>query len=179
MRIIAGRFRRRPLKAPKGFLTRPSTDRTRESIFNLVASRLDLDGADVLDLYAGSGALGLEAISRGARSAVFVESDPRVLQFARQNAESLGVASTCQFHRADVRTFLQRFGGRPFDLVLADPPYEAPEVPELPSIVLPHVAPGGLFVLEHDVQHRFDEDPRLDTSRAYGRTIVTIFSTDA
>jgi 16S rRNA (guanine(966)-N(2))-methyltransferase RsmD len=178
MRIIAGQFRRRPLKAPKGFLTRPSTDRTRESIFNLVASRLDLEDVSVLDLYAGSGALGLEAISRGARSAVFVESDPRVLQFARQNAESLGVANACQFHRGESRVYLTRYAGRAFDLVLADPPYEAPEVPELPALVLPHVAPGGLFVLEHDVSTRFEDHPNLDTARAYGRTIVSIFSAE-
>ena len=176
MRIIAGRFRSRSLKAPKGFLTRPSTDRTRESLFNLVQSRMDLEDADVLDLYAGSGALGLEALSRGARSATFVESDPRVLQVARANADSLGVADVCRFVRQDAATFIERHAGFPYDLIVADPPYEDERIPTLPDLALPHVHAGGLLVVEHDVRHHFDEHPALDVSRPYGRTIVSIFA---
>ena len=179
MRIIAGRFRRRQLKAPRGFQTRPSTDRTREALFNLVVSRMDLEDASVLDLFAGSGALGLEAISRGASRAVFVESDPRVLQVARENAESLDVLNLTQFIRNDAGQFLERYGGPAFDLILADPPYDADVVANLPDTSLRHLAPDGLFVLEHDVRHSFEEHPRLETSRAYGRTIVSIFGHDA
>ncbi len=87
MRIIAGRLRRRVLRAPRGTLTRPTSDRTRESIFNLLASRLDLDGAVVLDLFAGTGALGLEAVSRGAAAVTFVELNGHVLKYTRQNAD--------------------------------------------------------------------------------------------
>lgn len=179
MRIIAGRYRRRPLKAPKGFSTRPSTDRIRESLFNLIASRMDLEAVDVLDLFAGSGALGLEALSRGARSAVFVESNPRVLQCARQNAESLEAIESCRFVRAEVLHFLARYNGAPFDLILADPPYGLPGLQKLPAAVLPHVAQQGLFALEHDRSNRFEDHPRLSTSRAYGRSIVSIFAPDS
>ncbi len=175
MRIISGQFRRKSLFVPKGLLTRPSTDRTRESIFNLVMSRMPFSGIDVLDLFAGTGALGLETISRGARRATFVESNPEVLKCTRRNAEELQVADQCSFLRADAVAFLRRYGGLPFDLILADPPYELESLALLPELALPHVAPDGLLILEHDVRHSFDAHPALDTSRAYGRTIVSVF----
>lgn len=175
MRIIAGRFRRRTLKAPRGFQTRPSTDRAREALFNLVSSRMELENVRVLDLYAGSGSLGLEALSRGAGYAVFVESDARVLHVARENAVSLGVKAECQFIRSDVLQFFKRFAGQPFDLILADPPYDSDEVGVLPEAALQHLNEDGLFVLEHDVRHSFEDHTHLDVSRAYGRTIVSIF----
>lgn len=178
MRIIAGRFRRRTLQAPKGHLTRPTTDRTRESLFDLVASRRDLEGAEVLDLFAGTGALGLEAMSRGAEAVTFVEQSPQVLKFTRLNAAALEVERMCVFLRADAVLYLERYGGPAFDLILADPPYELEAIPRMPALALPHLKPGGLFVLEHDRRHSFDDHPRLETSRAYGRTIVSVFSAE-
>lgn len=175
MRIIAGRFRRKGLHAPKGNLTRPTTDRTRESLFNIVESRLDLEGAEVLDLFAGTGALGLEAISRGAETVTFVEQDPAVLKFTRMNAEALDVLRQCQFFRSDAVFYLERYSGPPFDLILADPPYELADLSRLPELAIQHLKPDGLFVLEHDVRHSFDEHPHLETSRSYGRTIVSVF----
>ena len=175
MRIIAGRLRRRVLRAPKGYLTRPTSDRTRESIFNLLTSRRDLDGARVLDLFAGTGALGLEAISRGAATAAFVEKQPHVLKFARLNADDLDVAAQCWFLRADAVAYLNRYNGPPFDIVFADPPYDLAALPDLPDLAVPHLNPDGLFVLEHDARLAFDDHPRLDVSRPYGRTIVSIF----
>ncbi|RMH56708.1 MAG: 16S rRNA (guanine(966)-N(2))-methyltransferase RsmD [Bacteroidetes bacterium] len=175
MRIIAGHLRRQPLKAPRGHLTRPTSDRTRESLFNLVASRLALQGADVLDLFAGTGALGLEAISRGALAATFVERNGAVLKYTRRNAIDLGVAEACAFVRADAVAYLERYNGPPFDLILADPPYDLEGLARLPDLALPHLRPHGLFVLEHDTRHDFEDHPALDTSRAYGRTIVSVF----
>jgi 16S rRNA (guanine(966)-N(2))-methyltransferase RsmD len=175
MRIIAGRHRRKSLQAPKGYLTRPTTDRTRESLFNLVDSRMDLEGADVLDLFAGTGALGLEAVSRGAASVVFVENNAEVLKYTRRNAASLDTEEACWFIRSDVLMYLSRYEGPPFDLVLADPPYELDRLTDLPDLVLPHVKPDGLFVLEHDARHSFSEHPLLNVSRPYGRTIVSVF----
>ena len=175
MRIIAGRFRSRSIRAPRGHLTRPSTDRVRESIFNLVQSRIDLEGARVLDLFAGTGALGFEALSRYAERVIFVEQNPAVLRVTRQNAASLDVEANCLFLRSDVVSFLKRYTGPAFDLILADPPYELPALTGLPELARPHLKPQGLFVLEHDTRHQFDEHPALDTSRPYGRTIVSIF----
>ncbi len=176
MRIIAGRLRRRTLHAPTGNQTRPSTDRTREAIFNLVASRIDLEDADVLDLFAGTGALGLEAVSRGAQVATFVELDAAVLKVARRNADTLGVADSAVFVRADAVAYVRRYSGPPYSLILADPPYDLKDLAALPDLALPHVREDGLFVLEHDIHDSFDSHPHLETSRAYGKTVVSIFS---
>jgi 16S rRNA (guanine966-N2)-methyltransferase len=106
---------------PRG--TRPTTDRVRESLFNVLATRFDLDGASVLDLYAGSGALGLEALSRGAAAALLVESDHRAAAVIGQNIATLGVAGAT-LRRAAVATVLAAGTDQPVDLVFADPPYD-------------------------------------------------------
>jgi 16S rRNA (guanine966-N2)-methyltransferase len=175
MRIIAGKFRQRKLLAPKGNATRPTMSQTRESLFHLVESRLDLEEADVLDLFAGTGALGLEALSRGAGAVTFVEIDGPVLKYARRNAEALAVDDACVFLRADAVLYLERYTGPPFDLILADPPYELEALPRLPDLALPHVKAGGLVVIEHDKRLSFDGHPDLNTSRPYGRTHVSVF----
>lgn len=175
MRIIAGQLRGRALLAPPGRATRPTTDRVREALFNLLAARRPLDGARVLDLFAGTGALGLEAVSRGAASAVFVEAHAPTLGLARRNADRLGVEAACTFLRADVLAFLRRLPIAPFDLAFADPPYELDTLPELPELARPHLAPGGFFVLEHDARHDFTAHPALVLSRPYGRTMISIF----
>jgi 16S rRNA (guanine966-N2)-methyltransferase len=115
---------------PRG--TRPTTDRVRESLFNVLAARLDLDGASVLDLYAGSGALGLEALSRGAAAALFVESDQRAAAVIGQNITTLGVAGAT-LRRGAVASVLAAGAAEPVDLVFADPPYdvEAAEIEEM------------------------------------------------
>ena len=174
MRIVGGRLRGHRLRAPKG-ATRPTTDRTREAIFNLAASRLDLGGARVLDLFAGSGALGLEALSRGAASAAFVEQRGAALATLRDNAASLGLTAQCAFHRADVLRFLQRDPDAAYDLVLADPPYALEALGRLPDLALPLLAPDGLLVLEHGADRGFDGHPALETSRRYGQTVVSLF----
>jgi 16S rRNA (guanine(966)-N(2))-methyltransferase RsmD len=175
MRIIAGHLKRRALRAPKGHLTRPTTDRTRESLFNLLQSRVDFEGIHVLDLFAGTGALGFEAISRGAEAVTFVENSGPVMRCCRENATLLEVEEACTFFQSDVLAYIKTFKEPAFDVVLADPPYELDALPGLPEQVLPLVQPGGYFVLEHDRRHAFDGHPRLDTSRPYGRTIVSIF----
>lgn len=179
MRIIAGQFARRKLLSPKGHLTRPTMSQTRESLFHLVTSRMSLEDADVLDLFAGTGAIGLEAMSRGAAAVTFVELEGKVLKFARRNAEEFGVEDRCAFVRTDAVSYLQRYGGPPYDLIVADPPYRLEEMMRLPDMALPHVRAGGLFILEHDKNVSFDDHPHLDTSRPYGRTHVSVFRADA
>jgi 16S rRNA (guanine(966)-N(2))-methyltransferase RsmD len=109
---------------PRG--TRPTTDRVREALFNVLTARTDLDGAVVLDLYAGSGALGLEALSRGAATAVFVESDHRAAAVIDQNIKALGVTGAT-LRRSPVASVLSARAETPFDLVFADPPYSVGE----------------------------------------------------
>lgn len=123
MRIIAGAWRGRPLVAPKGDTTRPTADRTREALFSMLTSRLgSFEGLRVADLFAGSGALGLEALSRGAVSCVFVEQDKAALDALRANTEKLGLL------RADIRATSALSLGQasePLDLILMDPPYQS------------------------------------------------------
>ena len=174
MRITSGALRGRPLAAPPGRTTRPTTDRTRQALFNLTTARLGLDGARVLDLFAGSGALGLDALSRGAARAVFVETDAAALRALAENVRALDLAARADVVRADVFSFLRR-ATEAFDLVLADPPYDHGRIADLPALVRPLVAPGGLFALEHDARHAFDTDPALVTARRYGPTVVSLF----
>jgi 16S rRNA (guanine966-N2)-methyltransferase len=175
MRIIAGRFRGRVLNSPEGHLTRPSTARTRESLFGLVDSRIFLEDAEVLDLFCGTGALGFEALSRGAAFVTFVENDPDVLDVARSNAEMLEVEDQCFFLQSDAVAYLERYSGPPFDLIMADPPYELEAMERMPDLAIPHLKNDGVFTLEHDSRIFFDEHPHLMTSRPYGRTIVSLF----
>ncbi|MBN8586989.1 MAG: 16S rRNA (guanine(966)-N(2))-methyltransferase RsmD [Rhodothermia bacterium] len=175
MRIIAGKFKGRSLKSPKGEITRPTTDRVRTSVFNLLYSRMEIRGARVLDMFAGTGALGIEAMSRGAESATFIELNRMVLELAKQNATLFGISKQCWFQLGDAPSFIQKYRGPQFDVVFADPPYELETIPKLPEWVFPHLKPNGLFVLEHDARHSFDDHPALETSRAYGRTIVSVF----
>lgn len=175
MRIVGGALARRTIEAPKGSRTRPTTDRVREALFNLIGARADVSGARVLDLFAGSGALGLEALSRGAAHATFVERHGPTLAVARRNAEALGVAERAAFVRTDVLAVLRRPPAAPADLVLADPPYDLDALPDLPALVRPHLAPDGLLALEHDPRHAFDGAPGWLLSRTYGGTVVSLF----
>ncbi|MCT7659236.1 16S rRNA (guanine(966)-N(2))-methyltransferase RsmD [Mycobacterium deserti] len=131
-RIVAGTLGGRRITVPRTG-TRPTTDRVRESLFNVLAARIDLAGLRVLDLYAGSGALGLEALSRGAVSAVFVESDQRAAGVIAQNIAALGVAGA-KVRRGAVAAVLASGSAQPVDLVLADPPYDV-ESREMESLL--------------------------------------------
>lgn len=173
MRIVGGRWKGHALAAPPGRNTRPTMDRTREAIFNLVGARLDVRGASALDVFAGSGALGLEALSRGADRLTLVERHGPTLAVARKNARALG-AEGAAFVRADALAFLAR-PGEAVDLALADPPYALDRLAELPALLVARLAPDGLAVLEHDARHAFEEAPGWELSRAYGKTVVSLF----
>ena len=127
MRIIAGAFKGRPIIAPKGLTSRPTTDRTRESVFNILANRDDFsfDGARVIDLFAGSGALGLEALSRGAAWCQFVEIDAAARGAIRDNIEALGLFGCTRIHRRSATALGDKpaSSGEPFTLAFLDPPY--------------------------------------------------------
>jgi 16S rRNA (guanine(966)-N(2))-methyltransferase RsmD len=127
MRIIAGTFRSRALEAPPGLATRPTSDRLRETLFNVLAPRIA--GAKFLDLYAGSGAVGIEAISRGAAQVVFVERAPAALKVLRANLARLGLTAGFRIHTGSASSFLRKpqVGAESFDIVFLDPPYDAAE----------------------------------------------------
>ena len=126
MRIVAGMYRGRPLVAPKGQSTRPTADRARQALFNVLEHAPwspGLDGARTIDLFAGSGALGLEAISRGAASCLFIERDPAALAAIGANIETLGLGDRTRTLRRDAAELPARTEGAPFDLAFLDPPY--------------------------------------------------------
>ena len=155
---------------------RPTSSRVREAIFNLLVARIDLDGKRVLDLFSGTGALGIEAISRNAGHCVFVEIDPHAVSASHKNVESLAIGDLCTIVRADVRVFLSRQPMSHHDLILADPPYDLDYLGELPDLVRQHLAPGGFFVLEHDKRWDFSEHQNLVSARSYGSTRVAVFN---
>ncbi len=146
MRIIAGKWRGRPLVAPAGLATRPTADRTRETLFNMLASRIgSFEELRVADLYAGSGALGLEALSRGAAQVTFVETDAQARAAIAANARALGAEVTVAAHSA-----AQLPRGPVFDLILADPPYVAGSGTAVAQTVerAGWLAPGGWLAIE-------------------------------
>ncbi len=178
MRVIAGRLGGRRLVAPRGWATRPTSDRVREALFSALG---DLGGARVLDLYAGTGALGIEALSRGAARATFVENARPALAALRENLASLGLDRAAHVVARPVAAGAS--GGAlagPFDLVLADPPYAA--LAEVPPAVEALVAAGALspdarVVVEHAAR---DDAPAIAglsprPSRTYGDTAITIY----
>lgn len=178
MRIISGSAKGLKLRTPKGLDVRPTGDRVKESLFSILADRMD--GAAVADLYAGTGSLGIEALSRGAASAVFVDSSPSSLAIARDNAARARLIDRADFLRMDVVTAVDRFGqaGHRFDLIFSDPPYNR----GLVSTTLRHIdssrilSPGGIVVLEHSRHEPLPDGLANLTARRtvrYGETLVS------
>ncbi len=186
MRIVAGAWRGRVLKAPAGTDTRPTSDRVREATFDMLAARLGSDlggeGAVTLDLFAGSGALGLEALSRGVRSAVFVEQDRRALATLRGNIETLGADARARVLAGDVFRVANAnaLPAGPFSLLLADPPYriDAARVSGLFALLAERgaIVPGAIAVYEHDPRPpaTWPEGFTPIASRTYGSTAVSL-----
>jgi 16S rRNA (guanine966-N2)-methyltransferase len=176
VRIVAGSRKGYRIAAPKGVVTRPTGDRVREAVFSLVGT---VEGAAVLDLFAGSGAMGLEALSRGASRCVFVERDREAARVIHANLEKLRLAGAVVSNR-DVASALreERDRGRSYDLVLVDPPYD--EWDAHASVVAEHVPTvleaDGLVVVE--TSERVEPELPLDlvTSRRYGSARITVFS---
>lgn len=149
MRVITGKAKGRPLKGLKGTAVRPTTDRVKQALFSMLGSRVQ--GAAFLDLFAGTGQNGIEALSRGAARAVFVDNNPASLKVLAQNLATTGLGAQAQVVRADARVAAERLRrAAPFDVIFLDPPYEAgflaQVLPGLPDLL----APGGLVVAEHD-----------------------------
>lgn len=191
MRIIAGAYRGRVIKAPKGKDTRPTTDRVRESLMSsLCSARGGFDGAVVLDAFAGSGALGLEALSRGAASVQFCERDGAALRVLQDNVDLLGLAAPAvRIRRVDVLRSPALRAQPPFDLVLLDPPYayRATDVLGLVSVLREGgaLSPRVLVAYEHSVTTSGQTDEAvascgfvLASRRKYGDTVVDILKNE-
>jgi 16S rRNA (guanine966-N2)-methyltransferase len=170
MRVVAGEFKGRRLAAPRGTRTRPTADRVREALFSMLG---DVSDARVLDLYAGSGALGIEALSRGAESATFVERDARAAAVIERNLAALGLDQPVV--RQDALRFVARAEGT-YDLVFCDPPYDfasrlaGPLAERLPALT----AEGARIVTESDRRKPLELPLPLLTERTYGDTRIAI-----
>ncbi len=175
MRIIAGEWRGRKLVAPEGLATRPTGDRTRETLFSMLTSRLgSFDGLRVADLYAGSGALGLEALSRGAAFACFVEHDPRAVSAISANVDSLGAGDRAQVLTRSVDALSSR---QPFDLIFADPPYSPGSGTAALRQILASgsAAPGSWIAIETKRGEAIEpQGCALDSAREVGRARITL-----
>ena len=181
MRITGGRWRSRALDAPRGMATRPTSDRVREALFSMLVSDglIGDDGPRVLDLYAGTGALAFEALSRGASAAVLVEHAREAVAAIRKNARALGVGSELVLFDTKVERALLKIEG-PFGIVFLDPPYADVPAPSFGAVLARAAAllgPGGALVLEHASP---DEPPavpglELDRTRRYGDTSVSLY----
>ncbi|HTU95377.1 MAG TPA: 16S rRNA (guanine(966)-N(2))-methyltransferase RsmD [Solirubrobacteraceae bacterium] len=175
MRVIAGTHGGRGLVAPKGRATRPTSDRVREALFSILG---DLDGVRVLDLFAGSGALGIEALSRGAREATLVDSGRPAIAAIRRNLEALGLEGEVVFQPAE--RFLQAasHAARQYDLVFLDPPYRHASAlgRELTSALKPILAADARVVAESDRRSPLGLELRLVDERRYGDTLIQIYA---
>ena len=180
MRIIAGAWRGRPLVAPKGLATRPTSDRAREGLFSMLASRIGrFEGLAVADLFAGSGALGLEALSRGAAHCLFIEKDPAALAALKRNVEAFGAAARAEIRAQAAERALPP--ARPCDLVLMDPPYCS----GLATAALAHLAserwlaPGAWLSVELGGEEIAVPDRlTLEAERRFGKARILILRHD-
>jgi len=180
MRVVGGEFRGRPLATPRTNSIRPTTDRTREALFNVLAHRYAdrLQGGRVLDLFAGTGALGLEALSRGASFCMFVEESAEGRGLIRANVEAFGLTGRTKIFRRDAAKLGAAGTVQPFDLVFADPPYGK----GLGEAALHSALAGGwlaadaLCVVEESAAGAFDPGPgfAIVDERSYGETIIRL-----
>ena len=171
MRVVAGSLRGRTIVAPLGESTRPTTDRARQATFNALESLGAVEDSTVLDLFAGSGALGIEALSRGASSCTFVERDRTALEAIRHNVSRLGVADRAKVVAGDVLTSLPAQHG--FDLVLADPPYGYAGWERLFDSVARVLSADGVLVVEADREFADLEGWDTIRSKRYGRAWIS------
>ena len=179
MRVISGIYRGRTLRTVSDLSVRPAADRVRQTIFDMLTNRIVFDGARVLDLFAGSGSLGIEALSRGAAHATFVENGHDAAGFIELNLRTLGCGEAALVVETDALGFIAPESGE-FDLVFADPPYAFDRTGDIPAIVFGSgiLRPGGYLLIEHARDMSFGDAPgcRAGPVKRFGRTHVTFFT---
>lgn len=175
MRIITGQFKGRHFEIPRTFKARPTTDFAKENIFNVLNGYIDFDGITALDLFAGTGSISLELVSRGCKEVVSVEKDRDHARFIADCMKKINAENDILI-RGDVFRFLKSCHQK-FDLIFADPPYALPELDTLPDLVFEHdlLAADGVFVFEHGKHNDFSAHPRFKEHRSYGSVNFSIF----
>lgn len=176
MRIIAGKFRSRRLKTIDSPIVRPTTDRVRQTIFDVLTVRIDFENTNVLDCFAGSGLLGFEAISRGASQVVFVEQHPKVAAYISNSIRLLQLETQAKLHLTDAMRFVNETV-EPYHLIFADPPYTFKHYDKFLQDVFERrlLLPNGYLVLEHSNRHSFVSHERFAFQKNFGTTVVSFF----
>ena len=175
MRIISGKYKGRRISAPSNITARPTTDFAKEGLFNLLNNRIDFVGIDVLDLFAGTGGIGVEFVSRDCNSVISIEQNERHCAFIRKVCAELKI-DNLSLMRTDVFKFINSCHTQ-FDMIFADPPYELEKLAEIPNLIFAQnmLKPDGLFVLEHSSKNSFELHPNFSDHRSYGSVNFTFF----
>ena len=175
MRIISGKYKGRRISAPSNITARPTTDFAKEGLFNLLNNRIDFEGIDVLDLFAGTGGIGVEFVSRDCNSVISIEQNERHCAFIRKVCAELKI-DNLSLMRTDVFKFISSCHTQ-FDMIFADPPYELEKLAEIPNLIFAQnmLKPDGLFVLEHSSKNSFELHPNFSDHRSYGSVNFTFF----
>ena len=175
MRIISGKYKSRRFDIPKNFKARPTTDFAKENIFNVIGNRMDLEETCALDLFAGTGSIGFELLSRGCREVICVEADAVHCAFIKKVKAELK-ADQLLILRADAMKYLASVN-RTFDFIFADPPYDFKPTPQIPEYILSHhlLNPDGIFVMEHSKEHDFSHLSGFWQRRVYGAVNFSVF----
>jgi 16S rRNA (guanine(966)-N(2))-methyltransferase RsmD len=175
MRIIAGSLRGRRLNHPTTLTVRPTTDMARESLFHILNNYVDYEDCTVLDLFAGTGAVSLEFISRGVKEVTSIDINAQCTEFIKDTARQFGV-NNIHVVRSDVFDLIKR-AYKQFDIIFADPPYDLPRFAEVPKLVLESslVHDGTLFIMEHPRENDFSALPHFLQQRVYGKVNFSIF----
>ena len=175
MRIIRGKYGRRRFDVPKNITARPTTDFARENIFNVLENLESFEGKDACDLFAGTGAISFEFLSRGCNYVTAVEKAPIQVAFIKKVAEILG-DNNLHIVKGDVFRFIEE-NSRSYDFIFADPPYDHPRFDEIPAMILSSrlVKPGSVVIIEHSKNKDFSSLPGFNQRRAYGSVNFSIF----
>ncbi len=175
MRVITGKYKGRHFDVPRSFKARPTTDFAKENIFNVMNGYVDFEDCTALDLFAGTGSISLELLSRGCATVVSVEADRDHANFIRQCLKKLE-DENCALIRGDVFRFLKSCKQK-FNFIFADPPYALPNLATIPDLIFEHelLAEDGVFVFEHGKQNDFSTHPHFVEHRAYGSVNFSIF----
>ncbi len=175
MRVITGSAKGIRLQTLEGLDVRPTTDRVKEGMFSAI--QFEIPGARVLDLFAGSGQLGIEALSRGARQAVFVDQSKASLEVVKENLKKCRFTDNCELHQKTAEQYVKTARGT-FDLIFLDPPYRMEILSEIIPMLLPILSPGGKIVAEHELNCKLPEkisNLQLQKDYFYGKIVVSVY----
>lgn len=176
MRIITGSLRGRKITPPPNLPVRPTTDMAKEALFNVLNNYVEYSDMKVLDLFAGTGNISFEFISRGVQSVVAIDQNMKCVNFMKDTAERLNMANL-KVYKNDVLQFLKN-PRQSFDIIFADPPYDLPELNDIPDMIFQSnvLNPNGIFILEHSKANDFENHPFLYDKRNYGKVNFSFFS---